>query len=84
MYNLSTVLTLSDGYNRKFTLSTNVTVTCTLSNARFGFNGVENVHIRGVSIQGCRNTAMRISHVTSARIESGNFIDNLVQEPFYK
>ena len=57
MYNLSTVLMLSDGYN--FTMSsTNATVICTLLNARFEFNRVENVHIRGVTIRGCRNTAM--------------------------
>ena len=53
MYNLSTVLTVSDGYN--FTMSsTNATVTCTSDTARFEFNRVENVYISGMTFQGCR------------------------------
>ena len=75
MYNLSTVLTVSDGYN--FTMSSiNATVTCTSATARFEFNTVENVHISGITFQGCRNTAIRMLQVTSASIVSNNFIDN--------
>ena len=75
MYNLSTVLTVSDGYN--FTMSsTNATVTCTSATAKFEFNRVENVHISGMTFQGCRNTAISMSQVTSTTIESSAFIDN--------
>jgi hypothetical protein len=42
MYNLSTVLTVSDGYN--FTMSsTNATVICTSATAKFEFIIIENV-----------------------------------------
>ena len=77
MYNLSTVLTVSGGYN--FTMSSiNATVTCTSATARFEFNAlpVENVHISGMTFQGCRNTAIRMTQVTSASIVSSNFINN--------
>ena len=75
MYNLSTVLTVSIGYN--FTmLSTNATVTCTSATAKFEFNTVENVHISGITFQGCKNTAIRMLRVTSAGIMSSNFTDN--------
>jgi predicted outer membrane repeat protein len=75
MYNLSTVLTVSDGYN--FTMSsTNATVTCTSATARFEFNRVENVHISGMTFQGCRNTAISMSQVTSASIVRSTFFDN--------
>ena len=75
IYNLSTVLTVSDGYN--FTMSsTNATVTCTSATAQFEFNTVENVHISGITFQGCRNTAIRMLQVTSASIVSSNFINN--------
>ena len=47
-YNLSTVLTVSNGYN--FTMSsTNATVMCTSTNARFTIDTVENVYISGIS-----------------------------------
>ena len=50
MYNLSTVLTVSDGYN--FTMSsTNAIVTCTSASAKFEFNVVENVHISGMTFK---------------------------------
>ena len=75
MYNLSTVLTVSDGYN--FTMSsTNATVTCTSATAKFEFNRVENVHISGMTFQGCRNTAIRMLQAVSASIVSSSFIDN--------
>ena len=75
MYNLSTVLTVSDGYN--FTMSsTNATVICTSATARFEFNIVQNIHIRGMTFQECRNTAISMSQVTSASIVSSNFINN--------
>ena len=75
MYNLSTVLTVSDGHN--FTMSsTNATVTCTSATAKFEFNTVENVYISGVTFQACRNTAIRMSQVTSASIVSSSFINN--------
>ena len=75
MYDLSAVMTVSDGY--KFTMSsTNATVTCTLSNARFEFNRVENVHISGITFQRCRSTAIRMLQVTSASIVNSNFIGN--------
>ena len=74
-YNLSRVLTVSNGYN--FTMSsTNATVVCTSSTARFTFDTVENVHIRGMTFRGCTNTAVRILTVTRAEIISSNFIDN--------
>ena len=51
MYNLSTILMVSNGYN--FTMSsTNATVTCTSATAQFEFNTVENVHISGITFQG--------------------------------
>ena len=75
MYNLSTVLTVSDGYN--FTMSSiNATVTCTSATTRFEFNSIENVHIRGMTFQSCRNTAIRMSQVTSASIVRSTFIGN--------
>ena len=59
VYDLSTVLTVSNGYN--FTMSsTNATVTCTSATARFEFNTVENVHISGMTFQGCRSGAAEI------------------------
>ena len=49
-YNLSTMLTVSNGYN--FTMSsTNATVVCTSSTAQFMFNTVENVHISGMTFK---------------------------------
>ena len=76
MYSLSTVLTVSDGYN--FTMSsTDVTVTCTSATARFEFNRVDNIHISGVSFQGCRNgAAVQIITATSTAILGGLFIRN--------
>ena len=76
MYNLSTVLTVSDGYN--FTISsTNATVTCTSPTARFEFNGVENVHISGMTFKGCRSrAAVQMSRVTMANIMESSFSDN--------
>ena len=75
IYSLSTVLTVSDGYS--FTMSsTNATVTCTSATARFEFNAVENVHISGMTFQGCRNTAIRMTQVISASIVSSNFTNN--------
>ena len=73
MYNLSTVLTVSDGYN--FTMSsTNTTVTCTSATCtsatvRFEFNRVENVYISGMTFQGCGNrAAVQMSRITRAII----------------
>ena len=75
MYNLSTVLTVSDGYN--FTMSsTNATVTCTSATAKFEFNRIENICISGMTFQGCRNTAIRMSRVTSASIMRSTFTGN--------
>jgi hypothetical protein len=75
MYNFSTVPTVSDAYN--FTMSsTNATVTCTSAIARFEFNRVQNVHISGIAFQGCRNTAIRMSQVTSANIVRSTFTGN--------
>ena len=77
MYNLSTVLTVSDGYN--FTMSsTNATVLCTSATARFEFNRVENVYISGMKFQGCRNrAAVQMSRVTRAVIiMRSNFTEN--------
>ena len=75
MYNLSTVLTVSDGYN--FTMSsTNATVTCTSATARFEFNRVQNVHISGMTFRRCRNTAITMSQVTSATIMRSTFTGN--------
>jgi hypothetical protein len=57
MYNLSTVLRVSDGYN--FTMSsTNATVTCSSATARLEFNRIQNVHISGMTFQRCRNMAI--------------------------
>ena len=76
MYNLSTVLTVSDGYN--FTMSsTNATVMCTSTTARFEFNRVENVHISGMTFQGCSNTAaVQMLRVPRALTNASNFINN--------
>ena len=75
IYNLATVLTVSDGYS--FTMSsTNATVICTSATAKFEFNRVENVHISGITFQGCRNTAVRMAQVESASIVNSNFINN--------
>ena len=76
VYNLSTVLTVSDGYN--FTMSsTNATVTCTSATAKFEFNRVENVYISGMTFQGCRNgAAVQMSTVTRAIIMRSNFTEN--------
>ena len=49
IYYLSTVLTVSGGYN--FTMSSfDVIVTCISNNAGFEISGVENVHISGITI----------------------------------
>jgi predicted outer membrane repeat protein len=75
MYNLSTVLTASDGYN--FTMSSaNATVTCTSATAKFEFNRVENIDISGMTFQGCRNTAISMSWVESASIMRSTFTGN--------
>ena len=76
IYSLSTVLTVSDSYN--FTMSsTNVTVMCTSATAGFEFNGVENVHISGITFQGCRNrAAVQMSGVTRAIVRKSNFTQN--------
>ena len=74
-YNLSTVLAVSNGYN--FTMSsTNATVVCTSSTAQFTFDTVENVRISGMTFQGCRNTAVKMSTITRAEIISNNFTNN--------
>ena len=76
VYNLSAVLTVSDGYN--FTMSsTDVTVTCTLATARFEFYRVDNIHIGGVTFKGCRNgAAIQIITATSTAIIGSVFIRN--------
>ena len=76
IYNLSTVLTVSDGYN--FTMSsTNATVTCISDTARFEFNAVENVHISGITFQGCRNgVAVLMLRVAMAIIMRSKFTEN--------
>lgn len=74
-YNLSTVLTVSNGYN--FTMSSvNATVTCTSTTARFEFDTVENVYISGMTFRGCRSTAVRMTTVSNAAIMSSTFINN--------
>ena len=76
MYSLSTVLTISDVYN--FTISsTDVTVTCTSATARLEFYRVKNIHISGVTFQGCRNgAAVHITTATSTAIIGSLFIRN--------
>ena len=76
MYNLSTVLTVSDGYN--FTMSsTNATVICTSATAKFEFNRVENVYISGMTFQGCRNgAAVKMLRVVKAIINTSYFRNN--------
>ena len=70
IYNLSTVLTVSNGYN--FTMSsTNATVVCTSSTAQFSFNRVENVHIRGMTFRGCSGTAVRMLSISNATVLNG-------------
>ena len=72
MYNLSTVLIVSNGYN--FTMSsTNATVTCTSATARFEFNTVENVHISGMTFQGCRSGAAEFNTVENVLIRRVTF-----------
>ena len=76
-YNLSTILTVSNGYN--FTMSsTNATVVCTSSTAQFIFNTVENVHISGMTFQRCRSysAAIKMSSIMRANIENCHFIEN--------
>ena len=77
-YNLSTTLTVSNGYN--FTMSsTNATVVCTSSTAQFIFIRVENVHISGMTFTKCRSNysgAIRMSRVGIAYIRNSLFIDN--------
>ena len=61
-YNLSTILTVSNGYN--FTMSsTNATVVCTSSTAQFMFNTVENVHISGMTFQSCKSSFDGVENV---------------------
>ena len=75
LYNITAVLTISDGYN--FTMSsTNAIVICTSLTAQLVFNRVENVHIHGISLQRCRSKAIRMLYVTNARIVRSNFTDN--------
>ena len=75
-YYLSTELTVSNGYN--FTMSSsNATVTCTSSAARFSFYTVEKVHISGMTFQMCRNSAIRISSVIESSIINSNFVGNI-------
>ena len=76
VYNLSTVLTISDVYN--FTISsTGVTMTCTSATARLEFYRVENIHISGVTFQECRNeAAVQITAATSTAIIGSLFIRN--------
>ena len=76
VYNLSTVLTVSDGYN--FTMSsTNATVTCISATASLEFNRVQNVHISGMTFQGCRNgAAVQITAATNTAIIGSLFIRN--------
>ena len=76
-YNLSTILTVLNGYN--FTMSsTNATVVCTSSTAQFIFNTVRYVHISGMTFQRCRSTygAIQMSSVTRANIENNSFVQN--------
>ena len=74
MYNLSTVLTFSDSDDITIS-STNATVTCTSDMAKFEFCTVENVHISGITFQGCRNTAITMVQVNTSLIVRNNFID---------
>ena len=76
-YNLSTILTVSNGYNFTMT-STNATVVCTSSTAQFTFDTVENVHISGMTFQRCRNSngAIRMSSIMRANIENSFFIED--------
>ena len=75
-YDLASVLTVSDGYN--FTMSsTNATVMYTSATAKFEFNRVENIHISGMTFQGCRNgAAVQMITGTQAIIIRSNFIRN--------
>ena len=74
IYNLATVLTVSDGYS--FTMSsTNATVTCTSVTAKFEFNRVENIHISGMTFEGCRNrAAVQMTIAMQVVIIKNNFI----------
>ena len=75
VYSLSTVLIVSDGYN--FTMSSTDTVICTSATARFEFYRVDNIHISGVTFQGCRNgAAIQIITATSTAIIGSLFIRN--------
>ena len=57
--------------------STNATVTCTSATAKFEFNRIENIHISGMTFQGCRNgAAVQMTTGTQAIIIRNNFIRN--------
>ena len=75
MYNLSTVLSVSDRYN--FTMSsTDATVTCTSDTARFELSRIKNVHVSGINFQGCKNTAIKISRVNYTNIVNSSCLNN--------
>ena len=75
-YSLSTVLSVSNGYN--FTMSsTNATVMCTSTNARFTFDTVENVYISGMTFQGCY-TAIQMTSISLATLTNSYFISNQI------
>ena len=76
-YNLSTILTVSNGYN--FTMSsTNATVVCTSSTAQLLFDTIENVYISGITFQQCRNRygVVQMSSIMRANILNSHFVDN--------
>ena len=57
--------------------STNATVTCTSTTAKFDFNRIENVYISGMTFQGCRNgAAAQMRFVTQALIIGNSFVGN--------
>ena len=54
-----------------------MTVTCTSDPAKFEFNRDENVHISGITFQGCRSGAViQMSTVTRATITKSSFTQN--------
>jgi hypothetical protein len=57
--------------------SAGVTVTCTSATARLEFYRVENIHMSGVTFQGCRNgAAVQIITATNTAIIGSLFIRN--------
>ena len=74
IYNHSTRLTVSNGYNFTMT-STNSKVKCTSTAGQFYFNQFQNVHVSGMTFQGC-NSALRMNRVSRANVTDCHFEGN--------